>query len=731
VNDYRQTALTAARTRAISNFFAPRTVAVLGASSSPEKVGNKMVKLLLSSRELSAIYPVNLNGGKIHGLTAVPSVDDIPETIDLAIIALAANYVPEAVEACIRLEVGGIIVLSSGFGEAGPAGGLLQQKIVRSVENSGIPLLGPNCAGVIDFHNGFSANFGPMFKSVAEPGHVSIVSQSGGFATALYERLLRYGIGLAKVATTGNECGITATELIMYLADDPDTDIIVAYLEQIRDVPRFMRELPRMALRKPVIIEKVGRSPSGARAASSHTASLVGSADVISSAMRQAGVLRAASLDEVVNFVSGLRGSAESRQIRPMPDRNIAILSQGGGFLVELADLCEEAGLAVPVFSAQTQACLQSLLPDFAATANPVDFTAELLNHPEWIPAAVRLVEQDPAVSGTILALSSISLTDGVDSVAKAARAAAKPLIIACVAESARDAAARLHAAGVSTVDSTAAAVAAMRGVAAYRTIRERMSARVQAAAEPPRRSIADLTGTPRASIAAAREAGRRILMEFEAKKVIGSYGIPVTRETLVTSKSELKDAAEGIGFPVVLKVMAPELAHKTEVDAVRVGCTDIVAADQAYGEILENVRASGFNGEITGVLVCEQCDPLVEAIVGMTYDAHFGPVVSCGLGGVFTEMLQDVSLRVAPVRLRDALEMIDETRLSVALGGFRGRAPGDRQALAETIVGLSALVTDMGMEIDGVDLNPVAVFKSGGGAKVLDASIWLSDGPR
>jgi acyl-CoA synthetase (NDP forming) len=710
----------------LQSFFSPRSVAVVGAQSQTRSTGNRLVRRLLEDAQGRVIYAVDRQPADVAGAITLRSLTELPEPVDLALVCGPAESVPGLLAQAAG-RVGAIAIFSPGFAELGPAGRRLQDRLRQLVRELEVPVLGPNMGGIVDYTSNFMANVSPTFRETALAGDVSIVSQSGGFASAMAERLARSGLGLARVVMTGNEIGTTALDLIEFLAGDDCTSIVVTYLEQLRPQEHVLERLARAAERKPIIIEKVGRTQAGARAAASHTAALAGNPVVTEAALRQAGVITARSLDELADFTCGLASPAVRSRPRAKAFSRLGLISQGGGFLVELADLCREHGFDVPRLTNDTRDALSAFLPPTASTVNPVDLTGEVLNNPRWIPMAVEIAARDPGVDGLIVAISTLSSPEEIVRLGSVLRAAPTPVVVACVAQAAASAAlaAELRRSSVFPLGSTRSSVVAMEGVQRYLSHAPQTRVRRREPDTAPGRGTADALST---ALLAARRAHVRVLMEHESKVILKDAGLPVTRERLVHTRREAESVAREIGYPVTMKVMSRDIMHKTEAKVVKVGCPTPSAVRQAYGELQESARAIVPTPRVSGVLISETCEFLAEAIVGVRRDPTFGLVMACGPGGVLAELIGEVAVRVLPIGRKDALAMISETRLGALLNGWRGSPKGDASALAHLLCSLSDLCAPAAPYLESLDLNPVAVLAKEDGVKILDAGIWLAE---
>jgi len=606
------------------------------------------------------------------------------------------------------------VVLTSGFAEIGEAGAQAQAEIAALAERYRIGVIGPNCQGMMNIADDVYLGFGAPFGLTYRKGAVSLTSQSGAFGNAVLMLAEQEGLGFRNYLSTGNESCTTTLDLVDYFIGDPGTGVIAAYVEGFKDANRFVA-LGRKALAagKPLLMWKVGNSEAGAKAAASHTANLGGAPALYRAAFRQAGAIE-------VSDVTDLADCAHALLAKRLPRGNrIAIVTISGGAGILMADRCTEAGLELPALAPETVAKLREIVPTFAALNNPIDVTAGILDDPDIFRKALRLIAGDPNVDMIGLPLAAVGGAVGTTlarEVAALRKETDLPILVAWNApeNSANGAYAILGAAGVPRYRTPVRCARGFDALWQYARARRRL----------------DEIGNERALLIECPEQrdairGRKQdLAEFEAKRVLAAYGIPVTRETLATTRDEAVRAAEAIGFPVALKIQSAGIPHKTESGGVRIGVADGKVVATAYDEIIANARRHAPDAHIDGVLVQEMVSGATEVILGVNNDPLFGPAIMFGLGGVFTEVLKDVTFRLAPVTRSEALEMIREIRAFKVLDGARGRPKADIEALADAILRLAALALDQRNEIAELDVNPLFVLPAGQGVKAGDALI-------
>ncbi|MGY6633436.1 MAG: acetate--CoA ligase family protein [Alkalilacustris sp.] len=697
----------------------PGSVAILGASDDPTRIGGRPLAYLRAAGFAGPIYPVNPGRATVQGLAAYASVADLPATPEAAIVALPAALVEDAVTALAARGTRACIVFASGYAEIGD--GAAQARLAAIARGAGIRILGPNCLGVFDVAGRFYATFSTTLdRGVPDAGGLSIVSQSGAFGSHLYYLARARGLGMRSWMTTGNEADVTMAECLEHLAQDPATRVIMAYAEGIRDADRLVGalELARDA-GKPVVFMKVGRSDIGAEAASSHTAALAGEDAVCDAVLRQYGAHRARTTQELVDIAHAVSAS-------PLPrGRRLGIVTISGGVGVLMADAAAETGLEVPPMPEPAQAALKAQLP-FAGVRNPIDITAQAFNDPSLLPRNLDVVLSQGGYDAVVAFLTSVPGSAANAAPVREALASVRkahpdfPLILSMLVPDAlrRD----YEAMGYPVFEDPSAAVAAVAAAARLREGFEQARPAAPLAPEP-------VSDTVRAALAAGRA-----LDEHAAKQVLAAAGIPVPQDRLATTPDEAEAAWRAVAGPVALKLVSPDIAHKTEVGGVILGLDAADAVREAHAIILERARRLAPEARLSGVLVSPMEagaeSGAVETILGVQRDPVFGPVVVLGLGGVLVEVLRDVTFRRAPVDEAEAHRMIAELRGAALFDGVRGRPPADTPALARAIAALSRLAVagddtpGGGGLIDSIDINPFLVRARGAGAVALDALI-------
>ena len=703
-------------TQDLLRMFRARSIAIVGASNSGHKPGGQPLLHLRNLGYDGAVYPVNPRYEEVMGWRCYPEVASLPEVPEVALIAVTADQVAQQLEACGQKGIERVIVITSGFAEMGGEGVAAQQALVEVATRHGIRMLGPNCQGMISVSQGFSLGFGAPYGLRYRKGPISMTSQSGAWGNTVLMLANDAGLGFAHYQSTGNEALVTSLDLIDAWIDDPETGMLVSYVEGFKDADRLV-EVGRRALRagKPWLLWKVGTSEAGARAAASHTANLGGDVALYRAAFRQAGAIEVHDVQDLADRALALLSPRQPRGPR------VAVVTLSGGAGVLMADHCAPAGLVLPTLSSHTIEALRAILPPYAGLHNPIDLTGNIVSQEDNLIAALRLIVDDPAVDMMGVCLAAASGPIGIKLaqwVAEVAVATDKPVLVAWTADTATTQAGydALQAAGVPRYDTPVRCATGMAAQWQFASDRARENRRLQEALPACTRPAR------RAQLASATQD----LHEHAAKQLLADYGIPVTPEALVQTFEQALEQAEKIGWPVALKIVSADLPHKTEVGGVRIGLRNAQALQQAWDEILGNVRQHAPQARIDGLLVQAMAGAGVEVILGITNDPLFGLALMFGLGGIHAEVLRDVSFRLLPITRSEAEAMVREIRGFALLDGARGQPKADVPALVDTLLALSALAQDLKEHITGIDINPLFVRPAGQGVVAADALVQL-----
>lgn len=690
----------------LSPLLNPGVVAVIGASDSPKRIGGRSIGYMLERPFDGRIYPVNPQRATVQGLPAFASIAALPEAPDVAIIALQAELVPDAIEQLVAKGTPSAIVFSSGFAEVGAEGEALQQRIVRTAQAGGLRLLGPNTLGIINTRRNFWGTFTASLEAGwPQPGRVGIASQSGAYGAHMLTLAVGRGLGISSFVTTGNEADITATDAIGWMAQDENTDVILAYLEGVKHGPHLIAALEAARLaRKPVIVMKAGRSALGSAAAQSHTASLAGDDAVIDAVLREYGALRIKTTQQALDFAE-----AATRRIYPVGN-TLGVLTVSGGAGVLIADDADELGLPMPPLPDDAQDRLKSKL-GFAATRNPVDCTAQAFNQIELIGDFGTTLLDAGGYKSLIIFLSHAgghrSTVPALREQLLRVRQAAPECLAAISVIAAPDIAEAYRQDGFLVYDDPARAVASIDAMGRLGENFARHRAELPSPIVPAKIPAA----TPN---------------EAEVKAIFDRAGIAVPAEKLVTGADAAVAAASAIGFPVVLKIVSPDILHKTEIGGVLTGIADAEATRQGYDTLIERARRARPDARIDGVLVAQQIENGVECFMGIKRDPVFGPVAVFGLGGIYVEVLKDIALRPCPFTETEARQMIASIRAFPLLAGVRGQPGVDIAALATMLSRLSRLAVGLGSDLLAIDVNPV--IATPGGAWAADGVIEIEN---
>ena len=696
----------------------PRSIAVVGASPDPAIIRGRLLATVRRHGFPGPLYPVSRSHAAIRGLACYPSVEALPEAVDLAIITIPAIWVPEVLEACGRRGIRAAYIISSGFAEEASAEGAARQRAVaETAARYDMAVCGPNAEGFLNTRLPLAASFSPTLAiedeaSLPAPGRsgqIAVVSQSGGIGFAFYDRGRPKALRFSYVLTTGNEAGVDCLDLLDYLIDDAHTHVVLLFLEAFRRPDRFAAIAARAArARKPLVVAKMGRSEAGVRAVVSHTASLAGSYRGYRAVLRHHGAALAEEADEMVDIGAGF---AYFRDRLPKGKR-VGVLTASGGAGIWLAEACAGAGLTVAELDAETRAALDALLPPYGNSRNPVDITAQTVFRFGYA-RPLEILAASAAVDAVVVACSVIRaelIEADIDQLRRLGETTAKPILFCAYTRAMPRAVELLAGAGFPCLSSTTNCARAVAAMADYHAFLDRRNR------DP---------GPPAPLAAAVGErlaAGGPVLCEYQAKSVLAAAGIEVSEATLATTADEAAAAAARLRGPVALKLQSPDIPHKTEAGGVALDLVSAKAVRAAFERVTARARAFDPGAAIHGALVEPMAPAGVEMILGVRTDPDFGPLVMVGMGGVLVELLDDVALAPVPIGPGDASALLDRLRGRRLLDGVRGAAPADTDALVALMVALSRLAAGHGGTIAEIDLNPVIVHPRGHGLSIADA---------
>ena len=697
----------------LTSLYRPRSVAIIGASDSPGKVGNAVLRNLIDSGYEGDIYPVNPKRDTIEGIDCYPSVGDIPGSVQQAVMCVPAPVVPGAMRECGEAGVDSLVVITAGFKEAGPEGAALEEDITRIAAEYDMIMMGPNCLGVMDTHTPINVTFAGNFPL---KGKIAFFSQSGALCIAILDWSFEQHVGFSKFISMGNKAQLNEAHFIANAAEDPDTEVILLYLESIEDGDAFMEATREAAMDKPVILLKAGVSESGAKAASSHTGALAGSDAGFEAAFRQSGAMRAEKMQEEFVKAMGFVGSGN------LPaGRRVAVVTNAGGLGVMATDALELAGLELANFTDESLDRLRDELPPMASVSNPVD----IVGHSNEVTygKTMELVMADPGVD---MVLALLSPTAVMDTGALAEEVASlydrhpdTPIATSFTGGSlVEDALEDLRARNIPAFQFPEEAVQCLVAMVEYSEARQRLKKGKQVTYDGDASTVRDI-------ISRVRAQDRRILLGPEAMAIASAYGISTVPSELATSREDAGQIAGDMGFPVVLKVASPDIIHKTDIGGVQLDLADRESVEEAFDSIMESASREEPEARVYGVEVQKMFPAGQELIVGLSKNPQFGPLMMFGLGGIFVDLMEDVSFRLARwLTDIDVNEMVNETKAGELLRGYRGDAPKDMDAVKETIGRVAQLARDF-EEIEELDINPFFAYEDGVAA--LDVKITLS----
>ncbi len=696
----------------LHHLFCPESVAVIGAAREKKKVGHTILCNIINSGYKGKLFPINPKADKICGVKCYPSVLNVSCDIDLAIIVIPSILVLEVLEECSKKNVKWSVVISAGFKESGIEGARRERHLVERAKNYGIRILGPNCLGIINTGCPINASFSP---NMPPGGNIGFISQSGALGVSVLDWAKTNNIGFSKFVSLGNKADISENDLIEELENDKDTEVITAYLEGVKYGREFIRISSRVSKKKPIIIIKSGNTDAGARAVSSHTGTLAGSASAYEAAFKQAGIIRANNVRDLFNYAS-----AFSRQ--PLPkDKKVAIITNAGGPGIMATDACEKNGITLASFENKTIDELKKFLPTAANLYNPVDILGDALA--DRYRKALEVVIEDSNVDAVVVMLTPQGMTQSLETARSIAEVMKKsdshiPVLTSFMGGSEVEKAVNFLAEkNIPNFEIPEEAINTLKVMMDYTEWKSTESFPVEKFDIDSRR-VKEIFDRCRCE-------GRMELGEMESREILKIYDIRVPEAELACDIKKAKEIAKRIGYPLVLKIVSPNILHKTDVGGVKVGIQDEKELEENYDQILFNVKKYMPDANIRGILVQEFIEDKKEIIIGINEDPQFGHVIMFGLGGIYVEALKDVSFRIAPLSRKVAAEMIGEIKAVKLLKGTRGEDPSDIDSIIEIILKVSQLVTDF-PEIMEMDINPLFVRRQGEGSIAGDARIRI-----
>jgi len=695
----------------LDKLFAPSSVAVVGASENPGKLGNQVLANLIASGFGGALYPVNPKADEILGLKAYPSVSDIPGDLDMIVVVIPNKFVADVLEESGKKGVKAAIIITAGFREAGAEGVALEQELLHVAGRYGMRLVGPNCLGVIDTHTPMNASFA---AGTPDQGTIAFMSQSGALCTAILDHALAEYIGFSQFVSLGNKADVDDVALLNVWGDDPSTNVIIAYVEGITDGAKFIEAARTAAAKKPIIAVKSGRTASGSKAVSSHTGSLAGSDAAYDAAFLQSGVLRAESVQELFDWSTAFA-------YQPLIKGNrVAIVTNAGGPGVMATDALEKNGLVLATLQPETEQRLAEVLPAAANIHNPVDVLGDA--RADRYVAALDVVIADPGVDGVIVIVTpqtSTEIEETAQALVNESAKSDKPLLGCWMGAKEASRGTQILAKNkIPNYPFPERAVGALGAMLRYHTWKQQPAVEIETF-DVDKKAVANL-------LAEVRAEGRTAIGDAEAQTILKAYGFTTPKSDVAPTPDEAVALGKEIGYPVVAKIASPDILHKSDIGGIIVGVSSADEMREAFDTLIARAKEHQPDATIWGVQVQEMVSNAREIIIGMNRDPQFGPLVMFGLGGIYVEVLKDVTFRVAPMSRIQADEMVRAIRSFKLLTGVRGQAASDLGAVVDAILRISQLVTDF-PEIAELDINPLLVREQGQGAVAVDMRLILS----
>ncbi len=705
--------LEGARYLKLDAIFRPSSVAIIGASSTPGKVGYVLSNNLLKSGYDEPVYLVNIKGGEILGQKAYKSVSEISGDVELAVIAIPSKYVLQTVEECGEKGVKALIIISAGFKETGSEGAELEKKLVEVAQKYDMRIQGPNCLGAINTHVPYDLSFA---STLPKKGSIGFISQSGALGTAILDWIIAEEIGFGSIISLGNKADLDEVNFIEAMAENPNLKVILLYLESIERGREFLKVASKVVKNKPIMVVKGGTSSAGAKAAGSHTGALVGSFLAYKKAFEKAGVILTESMEDLFNYAV-----AFTQQSLPK-DEGIAIVTNAGGPGILSTDLIEKLNMEMADLTDETIDYLDENLPSAAATGNPIDILGDAL--PDRYAIALEAALNDQNVFSVVVLLTPQAMTDSLTTakniVEISEKHPEKPVISVFMGgEWVAEASEYLKDNGVPCYNFPEKGIKTLNALYQYARHLRLPEIDPPAFDDIERAKVKEIFDS-------VKKDNRNVLFPHEAMQVAKAYGISAPASQLATTADEAVEYAEEMGYPVVMKIVSPDIMHKTDIGGVELNLTNSNMVRIAFEEIMRKSRKAQPLAKIYGITVDKMVPKGKEMIIGMSRDPQFGPMVMFGLGGIYVNFLKDVAFRLAPMNEREAQNMMEETKSYTLLKGVRGEAPADIDALRDAILRVGHLVWDF-PELEDLDINPIFVYDAGEGVSALDVKITLS----
>ena len=694
----------------LDNFFNPKTIAVIGASRTAGKVGYDILKNLIQYGYQGVVYPINPEATEILGLKVYPSILSVPSEIGLAVVVVPPRSVSDVIGQCGEKGIDSAVIITAGFKESGSEGTKLEDELVQKAKESGIRFIGPNCLGIIDTHSGINASFA---KGMPSKGNIGFFSQSGALGIAVLDLALSEDIGFSKFISMGNKADVSDEEIMQALSEDENTKVILGYIEGVKDGKKFVEIASRVSKKKPLIILKSGVTSSGIKAASSHTGALAGRETSFDAAFKQSGVIRVNTIGDLINYALAFAN-------QPLPQGpNVAIITNSGGPGILAADACDRLGLQLVPLHKEIVDQLRTFLPPFASFYNPVDILGDATA--ERYEKALYAVVQDDKVNGILVLLTPTAVVD-VDGTAKAianiAHLIDKPVLTSFMGKKSVESGSKIlmkyHVPNYSYPEHAVSSLNVMYKYNIWIKSPEKVYPRIEGLKEKAHDIFERV-----------KEEKREHLRDSEVYEVLNAYGFLQPRSLLARTSEEAVAAAKGIGYPVVMKIVSPQVIHKSDIGGVKINVNSKKEIENTFFDITTRVRQVIPTAHIHGVMIQEMISGGKEVIIGITRDTQFGHMIMFGLGGIYVEVLKDVSFRIVPLSKEDAYEMIRETKVFPLLRGVRGEAEADTEAIENSLLILSQMALDFPQIIEA-EINPLLVKKRGEGVVAIDARFTI-----
>ncbi|CAM3488842.1 acetate--CoA ligase family protein [Aeromicrobium ponti] len=695
----------------------PNSIAIIGASTDPNKISGRSIHYLNTYGYSGKVYPINPKYEEVQGHRSYSSLFDIPGEVDLVLIAISAKHVIKTLNECVQKKVKACIIFSSGFAELGEEGRKIQEQISEIAKTSTMRIVGPNCQGISNLKTRSTTSFSTSFADEKLAyGSTATISQSGAVAAMAYNIQKDYGRGVKYWIATGNESDVNVQELVHYIVDDPDIKVVQAYFEDVKDGELLIEAAKKARqLKKPILALKPGKSDEAKKAASSHTGALAGEDIVFDAICQQYGIVRVDDIMELSTFPQIFELD------KKIQGKKVAILTNSGGLGVMMVDKCKELGLEIAQFSEETLSKLDTILPEFAATENPIDLTAQLLNDKQLLSNAFPILMEDSQIDIILVAFSGIGkgydIAGMINDIAKASKEGDKMLAVSWVASEKGV----IEAFGEKGIPAFPDPTLMIKGVAKFADYQLRSRRDIE-------NSTVNETAKPISLDSYARDSSNGFLSEYNSKRILKKWSLPVTKEGLANSADEAAELANAFGYPVVMKVSSEFIQHKTESGGVRLNIQNADELREAYESILQNSLQVVDRDQIEGILVQEMVQEGFEISLGLKKDPIFGPVIMVASGGIYIEVIKDFRLLVPPVTYDMAKQAVDSLAMAPLLNGVRGKAKLDVDALCRTIISFSQMIQESGDQLEEVDMNPVMVMEEGQGVRIVDALFKLKE---